>query len=141
LAKIATTQTLIKWAGASGDFNPLHYDENFTRATGNTDTVRPIVHGALKRQWLLQLVTDWIGDAGDLTKFSCRYRAVDYPRAMKTTGEPVDGETWWCKGKVTKKYLRDEQHCIDCEIWVENGKGDITTSGKATVILPAGSPA
>jgi len=88
---------------------------------------------------LLQLVTDWIGDEGELTKFSCRYRAVDYPRAMKTTAEPVEGETWWCKGKVTKKYDREGQHCIDCEVWVENGKGDITTSGKATAVLPAGS--
>jgi acyl dehydratase len=137
LAKIATTQTLIKWAGASGDFNPLHYDPAFTASTGNPETLRPIVHGALKRQWLLHLVTNWIGDDGDLTRFSCRYRAVDYPRAMKTTGEPVEGETWWCKGKVTKKYVLDEQHCVDCEIWVENGKGEITTSGKATVVLPA----
>ena len=130
---------LVKWAGASGDFNPLHYDESFTRSTGSEETIRPIVHGALKRQWLLQLMTDWIGDDGELSKFSCRYRAVDYPRSMKTTGEPEDGETWWCKGKITKKYVRDEQHCLDCEVWVENGKGEITTSGKATVILPAGS--
>ncbi len=102
--------------------------------------MRPIIHGALKRQWLLQLVTDWIGDEGELTKFSCRYRSVDYPRAMKTTAEPAAGETWWCKGKVTKKYDRNGQHYIDCEIWVENGKGEITTSGKATAVLPAGNP-
>lgn len=138
MAKVATTQTLVQWAGASGDFNPLHYDAVFTRSLGNPETERPIVHGALKRQWLLHLVTAWIGEEGFLTKFSCRYRSVDYPRAMKTTGEPVDGETWWCKGRVTKKYERDGQHYVECEVWVENGKGEVTTSGKATAILPPG---
>ena len=141
LSKIATTQTLVKWAGASGDLNPLHYDESFARSIDDEGIGKPIVHGALKRQWLIHLVTSWIGEAGVLTRFSCRYRAVDYPRAMKTTSEPVEGETWWCKGKVTKKYIRDGGHYVDCEVWVENGKGDITTSGKATVILPTdGNP-
>ena len=139
LSKIATTQMLVKWAGASGDLNPLHYDASFTKTLGTEGITVPIVHGALKRQWLIQLVTDWIGDAGTLRKFSCRYRAVDYPRAMKTTSEPEDGETWWCKGRVTKKYSQDGQYCVDCEVRVENGKGETTTSGKATVVLPPGS--
>lgn len=134
LPKIATTQMLVKWAGASGDFNPLHYDPHFAVAEGME---RPVVHGALKRQWLVQLMTDWAGDGGLLRKFSCRYRTVDYPRPMKATGEPEPGETWWCKGKVIKKYLLDDEHLVDCEIWVENGRGEITTSGKASVILPA----
>jgi len=134
LAKIATTQTLVKWAGASGDLNPLHYDEPFAAGEG---VERPIVHGALKRQWLLHLITAWAGEGGTLRKFSCRYRAVDYPRHMKTTAEPEDGETWWCKGEVKKKYIQDGEHFVDCEVRVENGKGEVTTSGKATVILPA----
>ncbi len=132
LTKVATTQTLVKWAGASGDFNPLHYDDHFAAAQGGK-----IVHGALKRQWLLQLVTDFAGGAGTLRKFSCRYRASDTPRPMKTLTEPEDGETWLCKGKVTKKYEQDGARLVDCEIWVENGKGEVTTSGKATVELPA----
>jgi acyl dehydratase len=48
LAKIATTRMLVQWAGASGDFNPLHYDEDFAKAMG---VGAPIVHGALKRAW------------------------------------------------------------------------------------------
>lgn len=133
LAKIATTQMLVKWAGASGDFNPLHYDSSFAESMG---TGKPIVHGALKRQWLLQLMTDWIGEQGTLKKFSCQYKAMDFPRGMKTLTEPQEGETWLCNGKVTKKYIEGKQHFIDCNIWVENGKGEITTPGKATVILP-----
>ncbi|MDD5288541.1 MAG: MaoC/PaaZ C-terminal domain-containing protein [Dehalococcoidales bacterium] len=133
LKKVATTQMLVKWAGASGDFNPLHYDNTFAESIGVS---KPIVHGALKRQWLLQLATDWMGEQGTLKKFSCQYRAMDYPRQMKTMTEPLEGETWLCKGLVTKKYAEDSQHFIDCNIWIENGKGEITTPGKATIILP-----
>ena len=134
LSKVATTRMLVKWAGASGDFNPLHYDSAFATAQG---VGTPIVHGALKRQWLVQLMTDWMGEEGTLTHFSCRYRAMDYPRTMKTMAEPEEGETWLCKGTVTKKYVEEDNHYADCDIWVENGKGDKTTPGKATVILPS----
>ena len=134
LAKVATTQMLVKWAGASGDFVPIHYDDAFARAQGLSGV---IVHGALKRQWLVQLITGWIGDGGILKKFSCTYRAMDIPRPMKTLTEPQEGETWWCKGKVTKKHVENNDHFLACEIWVENGKGEVTTPGKATVILPS----
>ena len=134
LPKIATSQMLVKWAGASGDFNPIHYDDVFAEASKLGTRV---IHGALKRQWLVQLMTDWIGEQGDLKKFSCQYRSFDYPRLMKTMAEPQDGETWMCKGKVTKKNVEDAEHLVDCDIWVENGKGEATTLGKATVVLPS----
>lgn len=134
LAKVATTQMLVKWAGASGDFNPLHYDDEspLVHATGGI-----IVHGALKRQWLVQLLTDWVGEAGWVRRFSCQYRAMDYPRRMKNMTEPEDGETWTCRGTVTGKSVQDGQHLIECDVWVENGKGQKTTVGSATVRLPA----
>ena len=134
LSKVATTQMLVKWAGASSDFNPLHYEDTFAASQG---VGKPIVHGQLKRSWLVQLVSDWIGEAGDIKKFSCQFRGLDYPRLMKDLFEPQDGETWWCKGKVTKKYEDGESHLADCEIWIENGKGEITTRGGATVALPS----
>ena len=79
LAKIATTQMLVRWAGASGDFNPLHYDSTYVESEGLGQV---IVHGALKRQWLIQLMTDWIGEQGFLKKFSCQYGTMDYPGAV-----------------------------------------------------------
>jgi len=96
LSKIASSRMLVKWAGASGDFNPLHYEDTFA---ASERVGKPIVHGQLKRAWLVQLITDWIGDEGTLKKFSCQFRAMDYPRLMKSLWEPQsEGETWWCKG-------------------------------------------
>ncbi len=134
LAKVATTLMLIKWAGGGGDFNPLHFDEPFAKASGVS---RPVVQGLLKHQWLVQLMTSWIGEEGTLRKISCQYRGFDYPRLMKTGREPHEGETWWCKGKVTKKYAEGDEHLVDCDIWIENGKGEVTTPGKSTVALPS----
>ena len=56
---------------------------------------------------------------------------------MKTFTEPLDGETWQCKGVVVKKYVDNGDHCVDCEMAVENGEGKKTTPGSATVILPS----
>jgi hypothetical protein len=136
LKKVATTRMLVQWAGASGDFNPLHYEEDFAK---NLGVGHPIVHGALKRAWLVNLMTDWIGEEGRLKKLSCRYRGMDYPRKMKNFDEPQDGETWWCKGKVIRKYIEGDEFLAECEIWVANGKGDKTTQGSALTVLPSKS--
>jgi acyl dehydratase len=133
LPKIATSLMLVKWAGASGDFNPHHYETEFamTQGTGGV-----IVHGLLKHAWLIQFVTGWMGEDGTIKKFSCQYRGLDFPRKMQTMGEPVEGETWHCKGKVSKKYVEEDEHLVDLEIGLENGKGQVTTPGTATVALP-----
>jgi len=134
LPKVASRQMLVKWAGASGDFNPLHYEDAFAALQG---VGKPIVHGQLKRGWLVQLMTDWKGEQGNLKKLSCQFRSMDYPRLMKSMTEPEEGETWWCKGKITKKYVEGDEHCVDCDIWIENGKGEMTTRGNATIVLPS----
>lgn len=134
LKKIATTRMLVQYAGASGDFNPLHYEEDFAKSLG---VGRPIVHGLLKRAWLVNLMTDWIGEESRLKKLSCRYRSMDYPRKMKSFDDPHDGETWWCKGSVTKKYQEGDEFLVECDIWVENGKGEKTTTGTALAALPS----
>lgn len=137
LSMVATTQMLVRFAGASGDFNPLHYEEQFARAVGQP---RPIVHGQLKRAWLVQLVVNWAGgDPGALKRLSVHFKAVDLPRFMKTMTEYQDGETWTCKGKVTRKREVDGKKLADCDIWIENGKGEPTTTGTATVALPSRS--
>ncbi|MFC1967827.1 MaoC/PaaZ C-terminal domain-containing protein [Chloroflexota bacterium] len=123
LVKHPTTQQLVKWAGASEDFYQIHYDKDFAQANGLPGV---IVHGRLKAAFLGQLVVDWIGEQGVLKELSCTYRAMDVP-----------GEDLTCKGKVTKKYVENDEHCVACEIWVENAKGEKTTQGMAVARLPS----
>ena len=123
LVKNPTTRQLVQYAGASGDFYEIHYDKDFAQSTGLPG---PIIHGALKNAFLAQLVTDWIGERGTLKKLSCQYRGMDVP-----------GDTLLCKGTVTRKYMQDGQPTVDCEIWLENSKGEHTSPGSVTVILPS----
>jgi hypothetical protein len=134
LEKVATTQRLVMWAGASGDFNPLHYEDTFA---GSQGVGSPIIHGALKRSWLGHLATSIAGDVGFVKRFACQYRGMDYPRKMKSMTEPQEGETWLVKGTVTNKYVEGDEHIVECEIWVENAKGEKTTPGSAIVVLPS----
>ena len=121
LVKQPTTQQLVRWAGASGDFYQIHYDKDFAISTGLGGV---IIHGALKSAWLGQLLDDWIGDSGTIKKYGCSYRGQDVPE-----------DTITCKGKVVKKYVEGDEHCVECEIWAENSKGEKTTPGTAVVVL------
>ena len=123
MTKQVTTQQLVKYAGASGDFYQIHYDQDFAVSTGLPGV---IIHGALKNAFLGQLMTDWIGESGALTRLVVQYRGMDVP-----------GDTLVCKGRISRKYAQDDRHYVDCEIWLENGKGEKTTPGSATVALPS----
>ena len=123
LAKEPTTQQLVKYAGASGDFYQIHYDKDFAAGNG-LDGV--ILHGALKNAFLGQLMTQWMGPLGVLKKLSCQYRGMDFP------GQTITG-----KGTVIRKYQEGAQNLVDCDIWLENPGGEKTTPGKATVALPS----
>ena len=57
--KHPTTQQLVKYAGASGDYYQIHYDKDFALANGLPGV---ILHGALKNAFLGQLMTDFAGD-------------------------------------------------------------------------------
>ncbi len=122
LEKHPTTQQLVMYAGASDDYTPIHYDKDVAASAGHENV---IVHGALKSAFLAQLVTDWIGAEGRLTALSISYRAIDYP-----------GDTLTCRGRVTEKRVDKGANLVDCEIWLENGEGEVTTPGTATVALP-----
>ena len=122
LVKDTTTRQLVQYAGASGDFYEIHYDKDYAQADGLPGQ---IIHGALKSAFLAQLMTDWAGDHGSLKRLTCQYRGMDVP-----------GDTLVCKGTVTRKYAEDGEHLVDCDIWLQNSKGERTTRGTATVRLP-----
>ena len=122
LVKLPTTRQLVKYAGASGDYYEVHYDKDFAVEIGLSGI---IVHGALKNAYLAQAVTDWMGPDGVLRKLSVRYRGADVPNEDLT-----------CSGRVTKVYEQDGAHLVDCALMLENGRGEQTTTGTATVQLP-----
>ena len=123
LVKQPTTQQLVMWAGASGDYNPIHYDKDFAMSRGLPGVV---VQGQLVGNFLGQLVTDWMGEQGVLKKLSCSYKGMNYP-----------GEDIICRGRINKKYVTDGEHLLECSLWAENAKGEKTVTGMALVVMPA----
>jgi acyl dehydratase len=63
-------QTLVRYAGASGDFNPIHYDEQYARAAGLPGVIG---HGMLAMALVSEAVTDWVGDSGLVRQISVRF--------------------------------------------------------------------
>ena len=68
LERQPATEQLVRYAGASGDFYPIHYDKDFAIANGLSGV---ILHGALKNAFLGQVVTDWMGEMGTLKELTC----------------------------------------------------------------------
>lgn len=65
-----TRADLVKYAGASGDFNPIHWNERFAREVGLPGV---IAHGMFTMGAAVQLVTDWIGDPGSVVSYGTRF--------------------------------------------------------------------
>ncbi|GAB3380624.1 MaoC family dehydratase [Amycolatopsis echigonensis] len=65
-----TRAQLIRYAGASLDFNPIHWNENFATKVGLPDV---IAHGMLTMAVSGRIVTDWLGDPARLVDFSTRF--------------------------------------------------------------------
>jgi acyl dehydratase len=61
---------LVRYAGASGDFNPIHWNARFAREVGLPDV---IAHGMLSMATVARLVTDWCGDPGAVLSYGVRF--------------------------------------------------------------------
>ncbi|MET9876277.1 MaoC family dehydratase [Actinacidiphila glaucinigra] len=62
--------TLVQYAGASGDFNPIHWNEKFAREVGLPDV---IAHGMFTMASAVRVVTDWAGDPGAVVEYGVRF--------------------------------------------------------------------
>lgn len=117
LVKNPTTRQLVQYAGASGDFYEIHYDQDYARSTGLPGV---ILHGLLKAGFLAQLMTSWAGKQARLKTFEVSYRGLDLPgRPCRCRGvvKSVDGAT------------------AELDVWTEDPDGNRTTLGTATVQL------
>lgn len=102
----------------------VHWDPEFARRAGNPSTYD---YGRMRETWLIHLCTDWMGDDAWLWRLECEFRRFNYV-----------GDTQWIRGRITRKYLADgDRPAIDLEIWAENQRGENTTPGTATILLPS----
>jgi acyl dehydratase len=114
---------LTRYAGASGDFNPIHQDEAFARAAGMGGV---FAHGMLSMGFVAQSVTDWLG-VGTVRKISVRF-----------AGLVRLGDVITCRGAVVARRPAKDGHgqnLVDLELWAENEKGEKVVVGKATAAL------
>ncbi|MGW1775695.1 MaoC family dehydratase [Streptomyces sp. NPDC002104] len=65
-----TRATLVRYAGASGDFNPIHWNEKFATEVGLPDV---IAHGMFTMAEAIRVVTDWAGDPGAVVEYGVRF--------------------------------------------------------------------
>jgi acyl dehydratase len=73
--------TLVRYAGASGDFNPIHWNEKFATEVGLPDV---IAHGMFTMASAIRVVTDWVGDPGAVVEYGVRFtRPVIVPNDEK----------------------------------------------------------
>ena len=113
---------LTRYAGASGDFNPIHQDDEFAKAAGMGGV---FAHGMLSMGFVAQALTDWAG-AGTVRKLGVRFAA------LVRLGDVVT-----CRGRVLARSSRADTHLVDLEVWAENQRGEKVVAGKATLALPS----
>jgi acyl dehydratase len=102
----------------------VHWDPEFARRSGNPSTFD---YGRMREFWLVHACTDWMGDDAWLWKMSCQFRAFNYV-----------GDTQWISGRVTRHYLADGgRPAVDLELTAKNQRGDQTTTGTASILLPS----
>jgi acyl dehydratase len=65
-----TRADLVQYAGASGDFNPIHWNEKFAKDVGLPDV---IAHGMFTMAEAIRVVTDWAGDPGAVVEYGVRF--------------------------------------------------------------------
>jgi len=119
-----TRGDFVKYAGASGDFTPLHYDQTFVEAAG-IPTV--FAMGMLNAGILSRLVADYAG-LENLRKYKVRFATRVWP-----------GDSVTCKGKVTKKAIENGEKIIEGEVAVLNQKEEVAVQGSFRAALPSRS--
>ena len=113
--------TLALFAGASGDFNPIHIDLDVAHSAGLDDV---FCHGMLSMAYLGRLITKWVPQS-HLRSFDVRFVSITPVHAQPT-----------CRGKVTAVKVVGGRTVVTVAIDVVLADGTSTLSGVATVELP-----
>ena len=113
-----TRTQIVQYAGASGDYNPVHTDTEFATKVAGYPSV--FAHGMLSMGMTGKMLTNYVGD-GRLTKFGVRFTRQVWP------GDTLDA-------KATVQEIREEggQHYVDLTVETVNQNGETVVSGSAT---------
>jgi acyl dehydratase len=117
-----TRTDLVMYAGASGDFNPMHTDEVKAKEAGLPSVFG---HGMFSAGLLATAVTDFVG-IGSLKRYKVRFAKQTWP-----------GETFNTSVKVTAKRKEDGENLVDLECTLTNQDGEVKVAGEATAALPS----
>ena len=102
----------------------VHWDPEFAQRSGNPSTFD---YGRMRETWLIHLCTDWMGDDAWLWTLDCEFRLFNYV-----------GDTQWVQGTVVRKHLAEgDRPAVDLEVRCVNQRGEVTTPGRATILLPS----
>jgi acyl dehydratase len=121
-----TRTDFVKYQGASGDFNPIHHDEEFAQKAG-FPTVFSV--GMLQAGYLAAYATDLFGPEA-VRRFRVRFREQVWP-----------GDVLTCHGKVAGERTDEAtgEHLIDLELSVTTQNGAAAIEGSATFVAGAGA--
>ncbi|TKA12982.1 MaoC family dehydratase [Actinacidiphila oryziradicis] len=117
--------TLVRYAGASGDFNPIHWNEKFAKEVGLPDV---IAHGMFTMASAIRVVTDWAGDPGAVTEYGVRFtRPVVVPN--DEAGAVIE-----VGAKVAAK-LSEEDRTVRVDLVATSGGQKVLGMSRAVVRL------
>ncbi|MFJ6724174.1 MULTISPECIES: MaoC family dehydratase [unclassified Streptomyces] len=120
-----TRATLVQYAGASGDFNPIHWNEKFAKEVGLPDV---IAHGMFTMAEAIRVVTDWTGDPGAVVEYGVRFtRPVVVPNDEQ-------GATVEVSAKVAAK-LDDDERTVRVDLLAMSGGQKVLGMSRAVVRL------
>ncbi len=120
-----TRADLVRYAGASGDFNVIHWNERVAREVGLPNV---IAHGMFTMGLAIRVVTDWVGDPSAVVEYSCRFtRPVPVP-------DDSVGTVLTVSAKVTE--LLDSNRAV-ISLTAKNDGVTVLGKARAVVTLPA----
>ena len=112
---------IARFAGATGDYGPLHVDEPFARNAGFPSVLVP---GMLAMAFLGELVTDWLRGAR-VRRFGARFVKIVWP-----------GDVVTVRGRVAdRRFEAGGRYAVDIEVWGENQRGELVVRGAVTAQL------
>lgn len=122
IIKTVTVPQLFMFSAVIWNPQRFHYDPEYARNEAKLPGA--LVHAPLEACFLVQMLEEWVGGSGNIRKLGWNNR-----------GMAIAGETLTCGGKVSNKYIKDNEKFVECELWIKNDKGENLAPGNALLSL------